>query len=183
MDFPRGTLMKMTSDPAYDRYPIWTPDGQHIIFASDRSGVANLFRQAANGTGAADRLTDADRSNLVPFTMSPDGRHVVFRGADGRGGSDLMVLDLSDGSRVQPPSRIGEPRALVQTPAEEYNAEISPDGRWLAYQSNSTGEFEVYVQPFPDVASGRWQVSRPAAASRSGPATGGNSSIVLPRAP
>jgi len=160
LDFQRGSLPRMMSDPSYERYPVWTPDGEHIIFTSDRSGIANLFRQAANGTGTADQLSDVrDRMNLVAFTMSPDGRHVVFRGADGRGGSDLMILDLSDGSRPQPPSRIGEPRALVKTPAEEYNAEISPDGRWLAYQSNSSTAFEVYVRPFPDVESGLWQVS------------------------
>jgi serine/threonine-protein kinase len=160
-DFQRGSLPRMTSDPSYERYPVWTPDGEHIIFSSDRSGIANLFLQAASGTGTADRLSDVrERMNLVAFTMSPDGKQVVFRGADGRGGSDLMILDVGDRSRAQPPStRIGESRALVQTPAEEYNAEISPDGRWLAYQSNSSTAFEIYVRPFPDVDRGLWQVS------------------------
>ena len=71
-----------------------------------------------------------------------------------------MILDVVDRSRAQPSTtRISEPRALVATPAEEYNAEISPDGRWLAYQSNSSNTLEIYVRPFPDAESGLWQVS------------------------
>ena len=71
-----------------------------------------------------------------------------------------MILDLGDGRLTQPPSaRVAEPKPLVQTPSEEYNGEISPDGRWLAYQSNITGAFEVYVQPFPEAAGDRWPVS------------------------
>ena len=77
-DFPRGTLTRLTFDPTVDRQPLWTPDGQAIIFSSDRTGVANLFRQAANGTGTAEQLTDS-RNPTYAHTISPDGRQVVMR--------------------------------------------------------------------------------------------------------
>jgi serine/threonine-protein kinase len=115
--------------------------------------------QAANGTGTAERVVEGTGPVIVAYTMSPDGRHLVFRGAR-QGSSDLMIVDLGDGRRAQSlSSGVGEQRPLVQTSFEEINAEISPDGRWLAYQSNSSGTFEVYVRPFPDVASGQWLVS------------------------
>ena len=164
LDFPRGTLTPLTSGESLQRLPLWTPDGQHIIFGSTRAGVADVFWQAANGTGAAEPLTRSkgalsDRG-VFAHTMSPDGRRLVLRKMDGGGIPDLLMLDAGEGRRVQPPaSSIGEPSALIQTSYAEENAEISPDGRWLAYQSNRSGAYEVYVQPFPDVASGQWPVS------------------------
>jgi serine/threonine-protein kinase len=158
-DFVRGTLKKLTSSPTINRNPIWTPDGQRIIFVSNRTGVNNLFWQAANGTGTAEPLIEDKRTMILPHAMSPDGNHLVLRGGDGRGGSDLMILDVRNGRGVQPLAPVGEPRRLVATPAEEHNAEISPNGQWLAYQSNRSGVFEVYVRPFPDVESGEWLVS------------------------
>ncbi len=152
-DLARGGLTRVTADPIPARYPVWTPDSQRLIF--NRANY--LFWQAANGTGTAERLSDLyNGSHLVPQTVSPDGRRVVFRGTDGRrGNSDLIILDVGDGRGFRP----SEPKPLVATPFEEYNAEISPDGRWLAYQSNRSGVFEVYVVPFPAVESGQWPVS------------------------
>jgi serine/threonine-protein kinase len=159
-DFRRGTLTPVTSDPTAEREPVWTPDGQRLIFSSWRNGVISLFWQAANGTGTAERLIELNRQSSTLPTISPDGRHMILRDADAQGGSDLMILDLREGRQDQPPSAgPGAPKPLVQTPSEEYNAAISPDGRWLAYQSNSSGVFEVYVRPFPDVANGQWLVS------------------------
>jgi serine/threonine-protein kinase len=95
----------------------------------------------------------------VSPTISPDGRHLVIRTAEA-GSSNLMMLDLEPGREGKGPSAVtNEPRPLVQTPFEETNPEISPDGRWLAYQSNNSGRFEVYVRPFPDAAAGQWLIS------------------------
>jgi len=156
-DFARATWTRVTSDPAPDREPAWTPDGKRLIFTSWRTGVINLFTQAANGSGTAERVSELNRQARATPTVSPDGRHVVVRAA-GNGNSDLMILDL-DAGRGSRPSAVGEPRPLIQTPFEETNAEFSPDGRWLAYQSNRSGAFEVYVSPFPDVGSNLWLVS------------------------
>jgi serine/threonine-protein kinase len=156
-DFPRGALTRVISDRTLDVEPVWTPDGQRLIFLSGRKGVGlNLFWQAANGTGTADQLTDGSRIRGAD-TISPDGRSLVLRESDGKGNFDLTLLDLSDGRRDRP--RSSGTRKLVQSRFMESNPEISPDGRWLAYQSDSSGAYEIYVQPFPDEAGHRWRVS------------------------
>ncbi len=156
-NFQPGTWTRVTSDPAFDTEPAWTPDGQRLIFSAWRTGAITLFRQAADGTGTAERLSELNRQALATPAISPDGRYIVFRDTAPQTGSDLLLLDL--GGDPQPSSDAGQPRPLLQTSFEETNGEISPDGRWLAYQSDSSGAFEVYVRPFPDVARGQWLVS------------------------
>ncbi len=153
-EFSRGTLSPFTFDPTADAQPLWTPDGKRLIFTSDRTGTTSLFWQAADSSGTPERLTEGN--GRIAYTISPDGRRLVLRATDRTGGSDLAMLDLGDGSRVPAPSA-GEP--LLQTPFLEYNAAISPDGRWLAYQSTRSGESEVVVRRFPDVTAGEWPVS------------------------
>jgi Tol biopolymer transport system component len=149
-DFARETLSRFTFDVAQDQYPVWTPDGRRLIFDSRRAGgTANLFWQAADGTGAAEQLAKSPIDQL-PNTTSPDGTRVVFRADEPRTGLDLMLLTLNKERQIQP---------LVQTSFNELNAEISPDGRWLAYESNESGQYEIYVRPFPDAGGGRWQIS------------------------
>jgi Protein kinase domain/WD40-like Beta Propeller Repeat len=147
-DLARETLTRLTFDPAPDRFPVWTPDSKRIIFASDRAGAANLYWQAADNTGMVERLTQSPNIQW-PFSISPDGMRLVFE--EQTASADLMALTLDKDRRTQP---------LVQSRMyTERNGEISPDGRWLAYQSNESGQYEIYVRPFPDVNSGRWQVS------------------------
>ena len=109
--------------------------------------MPNLFWQAADGTAAVERLTEGPNLQAA-HAMTPDGSRVIFR-EDGQQ-RDLMLMPL------QPPRR---PQPLIQTMFEERNAELVPDGRWLAYESNESGREEIYVRPFPDVNGGRWQVS------------------------
>jgi serine/threonine-protein kinase len=106
-----------------------------------------VFWQAADGTGAVEELTEGATLRL-PVAMTPDGHHIIIREVGQQ--DDLMLLPL------QPPRR---PHPLIQTMFGERNAEIAPDGRWLAYESNESGREEIYVRPFPDVSGGRWQVS------------------------
>jgi serine/threonine-protein kinase len=148
-DLARLTLTRLTFNPGQDLYPVWTPDGRRLIFASDREGAFNLFSQAADGTGAADRLT---RSPNIQFStaVSPDGRHVLFTETSPTTGDDVMQVELAGERTVTP---------LVQSPFAERNGIISPDGRWLAYEANDSGQLEIYVRPYPDVNGGRWQVS------------------------
>ena len=147
-DFARETLTRVTTDPGLDGVPVWMPDGRRMVFSSAAAGaLPNLFWQAADGTGAAERLTQSSRMQL-PSAVSLDGTRVVF--TEGVGVSHVMMLTLEKDRRVQP---------LVQTPAAERNAEISPDGRWLAYESNDSGQFQIFVRPFPNVTAGLWPVS------------------------
>jgi Tol biopolymer transport system component len=143
----RQTLRRLTFDPAMDRYPVWTPDGRRIVFSSQRSGASNLFWQAADGTGAAEPLAESS-TILYASSVSADGTQVVFeqQGAS----TDVMMAPLA-----------GERRAtsLVATTFNERNADLSADGRWIAYQSDESGRNEVYVRPFPEVDAGRWQLS------------------------
>ncbi len=149
-DFTRETLTRLTFGPASDFYPVWTPDGQHVVFSTRRAGPANLYSKAADGTGSAERLTEAS-NNQYPHSFSPDGTRLVFvENSPGEPGFDLRVLMLVGDRQTYP---------LLVSEFDEENGEISPDGRWLAYQSQESGKFEIYIRPFPNVDAGRWQIS------------------------
>jgi hypothetical protein len=148
-DLARATLTRVTSDPAVDSSFVWMPDSHRVVFNSNRAGTFNLFSQSADGTGAVERLTEASNPQ-IPSAISPDGTQLVFSETSRTTGDDLMALRLDGTHPVVP---------LVQTQFDERNGIVSPDGRWLAYEANDTGAFEIYVRPFPDVTSGRWQVS------------------------
>ena len=107
---------------------MWTPDGRHIIFvdASNR----NLYRKAADGTGNDERLTTSTQLQR-PNAISPDGTRLVIEEQMPAAGFDFMLLPL-DGTPAREP--------LLQTPFDERNAAISPDGRWMAYESNESGQ-------------------------------------------
>ncbi len=146
-DLSRRTLTRLTSSAGPDNTPVWTPDGKRILFASQRmEGFNNLFWQPSDGTGQPERLLESPTGQL-PQAVSPDGTRLVFRQT---AGGDLDTLSLVGDRRVTP---------LLHTPFVELNAEVSPDGRWLAYQSNDSGVNEVYVRPFPNADGGKWQIS------------------------
>jgi serine/threonine-protein kinase len=147
-DLDRTTLTQATFEPAAALFPVWTPDGRRLIFTSARAGAANLFWQAADGTGAVERLTESPNFQ-APVAVSPDGR-LIFTETTSNTSDDVMQMTL-DGTRLV--------TALVHTPSAERNGVVSPDGRWLAYEANDSGRFEIYVRPFPNVDSGHWQVS------------------------
>jgi serine/threonine-protein kinase len=149
LDPSRSTLTRLTSDPGLENYPVWAPDSRRVFFSSESNGARNLFVQAES-SGAMTRLTES-ASTQYPSSISPDGRRLVFTElAAATSASDVLQLELQGTHRVTP---------LVQTTFDERNGEVSPDGRWLAYEANNSGRFEIYVRPFPDVTSGVWQVS------------------------
>ena len=150
-DLARDTPTRFTFDPALDTFPVWTPDGERVVFGSDRDGALNLYWKAADGTGQVERLMTSEDTQ-VPSAMSPDDPTVLFiiavRPETGR---DVGLLSL-DGERTI--------EWLLESDADESYPAVSPDGRWMAYVSTESGQSEVYVRPFPNVSAGRWQVSR-----------------------
>ena len=148
-DLLRGGMTRLTFDAAAESVPVWSPDGTRIAFNSNRTGAYNLYTKASNGSGVEAQLVDS-RNNLIPQDWSSDGRWLLYQERYPTTGRDLWASDMT--------SRDHTPRFVANTPAEEVLAAFSPDGRWVAYQTNESGRFEVVVQPFPD-AGGKWQVS------------------------
>ena len=148
-NFNQTTLTRATLDSGIDHSPMWTPDGVELIFSSERAGIRNLYRQRAESSDAVERLTQsANRQNASD--VSADGRRVIFTETTLKTGDDVMQVELGGSHPVTP---------LIQSVFAERNGIISPDGRWIAYESNASGQFEVWVRPFPSVTSGQWQVS------------------------
>ena len=162
-DLARATLTRLTFEPAQDSNPVWTPDGRRLLFNSTRAGESNLYVQAADGTGSATRLTEGANAQY-PTGTTAQGTRVVFTETTPTRARDLRLLKLTPtpetagqgrGEPVEPP-RV-EP--LLETRFDERGGIVSPDGQWLAYESNSSGRYEIYVRPFPNVGDGQWQVS------------------------
>ncbi len=149
VDLARNVSARLTLDEGIDITPLWTADGRRVIFQSSRDGAANLYWQAADGTGTAERLTSG--ANLqVPNAVTRDGTRLVLMELTPEGGPDLMLLRL-DGQST--------PGPLLRSRHAERNADLSPDNRWLVYETNEAGRDQVWVRPFPDVDAGRWQVA------------------------
>jgi Tol biopolymer transport system component len=145
----RGLRTRFTFDAAFDRYPVWSPDGSRIAFQSNRQGQFALYVKPSSGAGAEELLLSTAQG-LVPRDWSPDGRFVLFDSAgDPKTGTDLWVLPTS-GER--------KPISFLQTPFNESDGHFSPDGKWVAYVSNENGSEQVYVAPFPG-PGGKWQIS------------------------
>jgi eukaryotic-like serine/threonine-protein kinase len=141
-DLAQRKLDQLRFDRASDFFPVWMPDGRHLIFAASipRFGV---FRRPTDGTGETEVLVDGP---MIPSAVTPDGEQLLvsFRARD------VSVLPLVGDRRPVP---------LIQTSSNERNGIVSSDGRWVAYESDSTGQFEIYVRPFPNVNGGQWKVS------------------------
>ena len=140
-DITRNTSTRLTFEESNDRFPTWTPDGTRVAFG------APLSWKLADGTGEVEALTESQ--SHFPNAFSPDGGVLVFEDrTSGRGDIGMLALDGDRSSTL-----------LLQGEFAERNASLSPDGRWIAYESDESGVTEIYVRPFPDVDAGRWQVS------------------------
>ena len=146
-DLARETLTRFTFAPTPETNPLWTPDGKRLVFSRAGQGI---FWQAADGTGSAEQLTESGADVHAVASFSADGSKLLFN-SNSSVGFDIKMVDVRD-KRVTP--------VLAQPMINELNPEVSPDGKWLAYQSDESGQNEVYVRPFPGVQDGRWQISR-----------------------
>jgi len=149
-DLLLGTESRLTFDAAGDWWPIWSPDGLRVTFGSRRSGTDSLYWKRADGSGQAETLFEGTGAEIWPGAWSPDGSRLAFH--SGLPNADIWTLPFDDGQNA------GEPGVFLATGSIERGVGLSPDGRWVAYYSDQSGHFEVYVRPYPD-GEGQWLVS------------------------
>ena len=150
IDVGRGVPNRFTFDAALDSSPIWSPDGSQLVFRSIRQGGSSydLFQKPANGTVDEQPLLITPE-NKTPLDWSQDGRFLLYSTQNPKTASDIWALPLT-GER--------KPFAVLESTFDEIQGQFSPDGRWLAYASNESGRYEIYVRTFPE-AGGKWRVS------------------------
>ncbi len=146
VDVPGANATRFTFDPSSEIYPAWSPDGKRIVWYSSQDERFRLYQKAASGAGQEEPLFNI---NGFPTDWSRDGRFIIYSRNNPKTTLDVWVLPL-DGAQ--------QPFASIQTEAYESGAQLSPDGRWLAYASDESGKIEVYVQRFPE-GGGKRQVS------------------------
>ena len=145
-DLARETLTELTFDEAIDEYPLWTPDSARVVFRSERDG-GGLFWKAADGTGQVEQLLE-NRNIPRPHAWVTDGRLIFDQREGVRAGIGVLTME---GERTV--------EWLIDSESFETQPALSPDGRWLAYISDETDTFLIYVKPFPNVDDDPWRVS------------------------
>jgi Tol biopolymer transport system component len=142
-DMNRGTLQQLTFDSGMNRGVAWNRDGTRIAFSVQRDGTENIYWQPADGTGKPEQLTEGKRPQL-PLGFTPDGEYLLFT-EPAAPPFDMYMVGLAD-RKIRP--------LLTSPKFTEQNGEVSPNGRWLAYQSSESGIDEIWVTPFPNVDDG-----------------------------
>jgi eukaryotic-like serine/threonine-protein kinase len=137
-DIARALPTKFTFDSFADQYPVWSPDGNHIVFCSDRRGYLDLYQKTTSGAGVEEVLLQS-LDQKFPLDWSTDGKFILYAAYESKGMGDLWILPLA-GDR--------KPFSFLQTEFEEYLGQFSPDMRWISYGSNESGVWELYVRPF-----------------------------------
>jgi serine/threonine-protein kinase len=148
-------MSRLTDSPGADQYGLWTLDNARIVYSAvTASGATELFWRRSDAIGKPEQITDKAAGPLVPFpnAITPDSKQVIFRAATvGTAKNDLYIASISGGD--------GKARKLLATEHDEKNAALSPDGRYMAFESDLSGKLEVYVRPLPNVDDRQWTVS------------------------
>jgi serine/threonine-protein kinase len=147
-ELDHGPLVRMTYDARQNGTPLWSPDGTRVAFWSRQGGPRNLYLRPADLSGRPERLTTSP-NDQAPLSWSGDGRLLVFHERSPDTGMDIGVVSIDGDHKSQ---------VIIRGAFNEGRPAVSPDGRWIAYESNASGRSEVYVQPFPGLET-RWQVS------------------------
>ena len=147
LDLQRDTTSRFTFDPGDDFNAAWSPDGTRIAFSSDRLGARDLYLKNASGTGEDELLLSSKLAKNVEG-WSQDGRWIVFNETGAGNGADLVVLNMET----------RKTQDFLRTPFGEDQGQLSPDGKWMAYRSNDSGRYEVFIRAFPP-SGGKWQIS------------------------
>jgi Tol biopolymer transport system component len=162
-DVQRGMRTRLTSPQGIIRPAVWSADGAHVIFAAGGRISNVIYEKASSGAGDEKELFTDAKQNMVPTSWSRDGRFLLYHTNGTTTTDDLWVLPL-EGDR--------KPVQLLATKFNERSGSFSPDGRWIAYKSDETGRWEIYVRPFvasgpsgaPSLGEGKWQISKDGAA-------------------
>jgi serine/threonine-protein kinase len=142
----RASLTRLTSGPTEELFPVWSRDSRRVFFSSDRTGNMDVYSQAADGA-TRERVEFAGPGAQFSLSFTPDGARLLL----GEGAKDLSVLNLARPDRLEP---------LLHGEFVARLGVVSPDGNWLAYESNESGDqFEIFLRPFPDVSGRREKVS------------------------
>ncbi|MGH9385656.1 MAG: protein kinase domain-containing protein [Vicinamibacterales bacterium] len=149
LELTRGGLSRVTSNPLNDWFPVWTPDGSRLFFASNRGATFTIYHKAPSDVGEGQLLSGAPSLATYPTDVTSDGRMIVCHQATADFGYDIVTMSSTVGAEPQPYHR---------SRFNEVEARFSPNGRWIAYASDESGRFEVYVRPFP-AAAGQWPIS------------------------
>jgi len=154
-DWQRDTTSRFALDAQQPTYPVWSPDGKHIVFRFSAASGFGLGWIRSDGSGDTQHLLE-NKNRLMPYSFFPDGRRLAYAEFDPDSGYHIWTLafDVSDPDHPKP----GKPEPFLRTRADESAPAVSPDGRWIAYQSDESGRLEVYVRPFPG-PGGKWQIS------------------------
>jgi Tol biopolymer transport system component len=155
-EWERDALTRLTFTGEVNGYPAWTPDGQRIVYSSqEKGGALNLWWIRADGGGNAQRLAES-KTFQAAGSWRPDGKVLAFRQQNPGTNYGIMTLPIEGDEKSG--WKPGEPKPFVNSAFNEREPAFSPDGRWLAYASNESGSYEVYVRPFPG-PGGKWQIS------------------------
>jgi eukaryotic-like serine/threonine-protein kinase len=138
VDSASGANTRFTSDPGWDAFPTWSPDGSRIVFTSNRTGVYDLYRKSSSGAGNEELLYQSTEGK-GPNSWSPDGKFLIYYSLGQPTHLRLLAVD-------GPPDR--KPTPLVDPQFSSVTGRFSPDGRWIAYSSNESGKNEISVRPF-----------------------------------
>ena len=149
-DWQRDTMTRLTFTGNANA-PLWSPDGRYIAFRALGEGMSVI---RSDGAGKPQPLTQS-KNTQFPWSFTPDGKRLAFFEQDSKTSFDLWTVPLESDSAGL---RAGKPEVFLQTPADERTPSFSPDGRWMAYASDESGTYQVYVRAFPD-KGGKWQIS------------------------
>jgi Tol biopolymer transport system component len=148
-DLVRGTQTKFTFGPGFRRWPVWYPDGSYLLFHFLQQRASEFFRKPANSGAGDELLLEAAGDNSIPLDISRDGKFLVYSATGGNTKDDLWLMPLGGEHK---------PLKYLDGPSEERHAQFSPDGKWMAYSSDESVQFEVYLQSVPTTGA-KHQVS------------------------